>query len=160
VAYREALQGTAEAEGSISASGGVVNMVHVWLKIEPRERGEGFRFVDEIVGGKIPKEFIPAVKKGIEEVLETAFWPVIRWWMFQRPSSTGLFMTSILPKLLSSLQEPLASKRRPARPGYFARAHHEARSDGSREYLGGVTGDLNAPAGNHELGNAHGGSDR
>jgi elongation factor G len=72
VAYREALQGSAEAEGRyVRQTGGRGQFGHVWLRVAPRERGEGFEFVDDIVGGTIPKEFIPAVKKGIEEVMET-----------------------------------------------------------------------------------------
>ncbi len=72
VAYREALQSSAEAEGKyVRQTGGRGQFGHVWLRVEPRERGRGFEFVDKVVGGAIPKEFIPAVKKGVEEVMET-----------------------------------------------------------------------------------------
>lgn len=68
VAYKETIKGTAEAEGKyIKQSGGRGQYGHVWLKLEPKARGEGFEFVDEIRGGIIPKEFIPAVKKGAQE---------------------------------------------------------------------------------------------
>src|SRR6202030_3946036 len=53
---------------------------HVWLRIEPREPGEGFEFANEIVGGVIPREYIPAVEKGIKEQLENgviAGYPVV-----------------------------------------------------------------------------------
>ncbi len=72
VAYRETLAGPIEVEGKyIRQTGGHGQYGHVWLKLEPLERGAGFEFIDEITGAAIPREFIPAVKKGIEECLET-----------------------------------------------------------------------------------------
>ena len=71
VAYRETIKKPSEAEGKyIRQSGGRGQYGHVWLRLEPRERGEGFQFVDAIKGGVIPKEFIPAVKKGVKEAME------------------------------------------------------------------------------------------
>jgi len=71
VAYKETIEDLAEAEGKyIRQSGGRGQYGHVWLKLEPKKRGEGFEFVDEIRGGIIPKEFIPAVEKGVKEALE------------------------------------------------------------------------------------------
>jgi elongation factor G len=71
VAYRETLKGTVEQEGKfVRQSGGRGQYGHVWLKLEPLPQGKGFEFVNGIVGGVIPKEFIPAVGKGIEEALE------------------------------------------------------------------------------------------
>ncbi|MDE1312966.1 elongation factor G [Vibrio aestuarianus] len=68
VAYRETIRGKAEVEGKfVRQSGGRGQYGHVWLKIEPAELGEGFVFVDEIVGGVVPKEYISSVAKGIEE---------------------------------------------------------------------------------------------
>ncbi|WP_086982058.1 elongation factor G [Vibrio aphrogenes] len=68
VAYRETIRGKAEVEGKfIRQSGGRGQYGHVWLKLEPSEPGEGFVFVDEIVGGAVPREFISSVSKGIEE---------------------------------------------------------------------------------------------
>jgi len=68
VAFKETILGKAEAEGKyIRQSGGRGQYGHVWLRVEPRERGAGFEFIDEIKGGIIPKEFIPAVRKGVEE---------------------------------------------------------------------------------------------
>ncbi len=68
VAYRETIRGQAEVEGKfIKQSGGRGQYGHVWLKLEPSELGEGFVFVDEIVGGAVPKEYISAVAKGVEE---------------------------------------------------------------------------------------------
>ncbi|MEA3293128.1 MAG: elongation factor G [Patescibacteria group bacterium] len=71
VAYKETIKGTSEAEGKyIRQSGGRGQYGHVWLRVEPREEGKGFEFVDEIKGGVIPKEFIPAVKKGVRETID------------------------------------------------------------------------------------------
>ncbi|MBI4034137.1 MAG: elongation factor G [Candidatus Brennerbacteria bacterium] len=70
VAYRETVKSTSEAEGKyIRQSGGRGQYGHVWLKLEPMEKGEGFEFVDAIKGGIIPHEFIPAVEKGVREAL-------------------------------------------------------------------------------------------
>jgi len=66
VAYKEAIKETAEAEGKyVRQSGGRGQYGHVWIRVEPRERGKGFEFKDEIKGGVIPKEFISSVEKGI-----------------------------------------------------------------------------------------------
>jgi len=70
VAYREAIRKSVEAEGKfVKQSGGRGQYGHVWLKIEPNETGKGFEFVDAIKGGTVPREFIPAVKKGLEDTL-------------------------------------------------------------------------------------------
>jgi len=71
VAYKETIKKLAEAEGKyIRQSGGRGQYGHVWLKVEPQERAKGFEFVDEIRGGIIPQEFIPAVEKGIREAMD------------------------------------------------------------------------------------------
>ena len=70
VAYRETIKDTAQAEGKyIKQSGGRGQYGHVWIKIEPLERGVGFEFVNEIKGGVVPQEYIKPTQKGIEEVL-------------------------------------------------------------------------------------------
>lgn len=72
VAYRETIKGTAEAEGKyVRQSGGRGQYGHCWLRVEAREAGEGYEFVDEIKGGAIPQEFIKPVGKGVEEAMET-----------------------------------------------------------------------------------------
>ncbi len=71
VAYRETIQKIASAECKyIKQTGGRGQYGHVLLRVEPQERGKGFEFVDEISGGVIPREFIPAVRKGVQEALE------------------------------------------------------------------------------------------
>jgi elongation factor G len=81
VAYRETIRGTVESEGKfVRQSGGRGQYGHVWLKLEPNEVGKGYTFVNGIVGGTIPKEYIPAVDKGIQEACQTgviAGYPVV-----------------------------------------------------------------------------------
>ena len=68
VAYRETITRPTRAEGRfVRQSGGRGQYGHVWIELEPNEEGKGFEFEDKIVGGSIPKEYIPAVRKGIEE---------------------------------------------------------------------------------------------
>jgi elongation factor G len=70
VAYRETISGKAEAEGKYKKqTGGHGQFGVAFLRVEPKERGAGFEFVDEIVGGAIPRQFIPAVEKGIAETI-------------------------------------------------------------------------------------------
>jgi len=70
VSYRETVRKSIEQEGKfVRQSGGRGQYGHVFLRIEPREAGEGFEFVNEIVGGVVPKDYIPAVGKGVEEAM-------------------------------------------------------------------------------------------
>jgi elongation factor G len=81
VAYRETIRGTVESEGKhVKQSGGRGQYGHVWLKLEPNGTGKGVEFINGIVGGSVPKEFIPAVEKGVKESAETgviAGYPVV-----------------------------------------------------------------------------------
>jgi elongation factor G len=81
VAYRETIRGKSEVEGKfVRQSGGRGQYGHVWIKLEPSEPGAGFVFVDEVVGGVIPKEYISSVSKGIEEQMNSgvlAGYPVL-----------------------------------------------------------------------------------
>jgi elongation factor G len=71
VAYKETIKIEAEAEGKyIKQSGGRGQYGHVWLRVIPKNRGEGFEFINEIRGGTIPQEFIPAVGKGVKEAMD------------------------------------------------------------------------------------------
>jgi elongation factor G len=80
VAYRETIRGKVESEGKfVRQSGGRGQYGHVWLKLEPNP-GKGYEFVNGIVGGAVPREFIPAVDKGIKEAVETgviAGYPIV-----------------------------------------------------------------------------------
>ena len=81
VAYRETFKKPIEQEGKfVKQSGGRGQYGHVWLKLEPQTAGKGFEFVDAIKGGSVPREFIPAVNKGVAEALQDgvlAGYPVI-----------------------------------------------------------------------------------
>jgi elongation factor G len=81
VAYREAIKKKIEVEGKfVKQSGGKGQYGHVWLIMEPNEAGKGFEFVDQIKGGTVPREFIPAVEKGLLETIPSgvlAGFPVV-----------------------------------------------------------------------------------
>jgi elongation factor G len=81
VAYRETIRKPVEQEGKfVRQSGGRGQYGHVWLRLEPKEAGTGYEFVNAIVGGVVPKEYIPAVDKGIKEQMENgilAGYPVV-----------------------------------------------------------------------------------
>lgn len=81
VAYRETIRNSVEQEGKyIRQSGGRGQYGHVWVRLEPKEPGTGYEFVNAIVGGTIPREYIPAVDKGIQEQMENgviAGFPVV-----------------------------------------------------------------------------------
>jgi elongation factor G len=80
VAYRETFRKALESEGKfVKQSGGRGQYGHVWLKLEPHP-GKGFEFVDAVKGGRVPKEYIPAVEKGVKEALQDgvlAGYPVV-----------------------------------------------------------------------------------
>ena len=81
VAYRETLKGKVESEGKfVRQSGGRGQYGHVWLRLEPNATGKGIEFVNGIVGGTVPREYIPAIEKGVREACETgviAGYPVV-----------------------------------------------------------------------------------
>ena len=81
VAYREAIKKKVEVEGKfVKQSGGKGQYGHVWLTLEPNEPGKGFEFIDAIKGGTVPREFIPAVEKGLRETIPSgvlAGFPVV-----------------------------------------------------------------------------------
>ena len=81
VAYRECIKKTVEQEGKfVKQSGGRGQFGHVWLKIEPNEAGKGYEFVDAIKGGTVPREYIPAVDKGLQDCVKSgvlAGFPVV-----------------------------------------------------------------------------------
>jgi elongation factor G len=81
VAYREAIKKAAEVEGKyVKQSGGKGQYGHVWIKMEPNEPGKGYEFIDAIKGGTVPREYIPAVDKGMQESINSgilAGFPVV-----------------------------------------------------------------------------------
>jgi elongation factor G len=79
VAYREAIKKKVEVEGKfIKQSGGKGQYGHVWLRLEPNGAGQGYLFVDAIKGGSVPREYIPAVQKGVAESLTNGVLAVTR----------------------------------------------------------------------------------
>ena len=81
VAYRECIKKLVEQEGKfVKQSGGRGQFGHVWLKLEPNEAGKGYEFVDAIKGGTVPREYIPAVDKGLQDAIKSgvlAGFPVV-----------------------------------------------------------------------------------
>jgi elongation factor G len=81
VAYRETIRSTVESEGKhVKQSGGRGQYGHVWLKLEPNKEGKGIEFINGLNGGAVPKEFVPAIEKGVREAAETgviAGYPVV-----------------------------------------------------------------------------------
>jgi elongation factor G len=81
VPYRETIKGTAKAEGKHKKqTGGRGQFADTWIEVSPKPRGEGFEFVDKIVGGAIPRNFIPAVEKGVRAAMAEGFlagYPVV-----------------------------------------------------------------------------------
>jgi elongation factor G len=81
VAYRETIAGKSKAEGRfVRQSGGKGQYGHCWIEVEPSERGTGFEFVNKIVGGAIPREYIPGIEAGVKDALQNgiiAGYPVI-----------------------------------------------------------------------------------
>lgn len=81
VAYRETITEQTKAEGRfVRQSGGKGQYGHVWLQVEPQERGKGFEFVNKVVGGSIPREYIPGIEQGVREALQNgiiAGYPVV-----------------------------------------------------------------------------------
>ncbi len=81
VPYRETIKGSAEAEGKHKKqTGGRGQFADTWIRVSPQPRGEGFEFVDKIVGGAVPRNFIPAVEKGVRTAMAEGFlagYPVV-----------------------------------------------------------------------------------
>src|ERR1019366_5388662 len=72
VAYRETIRAKVESEGKyIKQTGGRGQYGHCWITLEPQEAGKGFEFEDKIKGGSVPREYIPAIQKGIVEAMES-----------------------------------------------------------------------------------------
>src|SRR5258708_486048 len=74
VPYKETIKGSAKAQGRLKKqTGGRGQFGDAWLEVSPRPRGAGFEFVDDVVGGVIPRQFIPAVEKGVRDALPEGF---------------------------------------------------------------------------------------
>jgi len=149
VAYRETIQKVAEAECKyIKQTGGRGQYGHVWLRVEPLERGKGFQFKDEISGGVIPREFIQPVRKGVEEALEggiLAGFPLVD---LQVALFDGSFhevdSSEMAFKIAGSIGVKEAAKQ--ANPALLEPIM-DVEVVVPEEFMGSVTGDLNARRG-------------
>ena len=149
VAYKETVQKIADAEGKfIRQSGGRGQYGHVWITIEPLERGEGYEFKNKIVGGTIPREFIPGVEKGIKETLTSGVlggYPVVD---FRVTLYDGSFhdvdSSEIAFKIAASMAFRAAmSKASPV----LLEPIMKVVVDTPEKFMGDVMGDLNARRG-------------
>ncbi len=149
VAYKETVQVPSESEGKfVRQSGGRGQYGHCWIKMEPLERGKGFEFVDKIVGGTIPREFIPGVEKGIEESLTNGViggYPVVdcKVTLFDG-SYHDVDSSEIAFKVAASMAFRSAMKK--AKP-VLLEPIMKVVVETPEEYMGDVMGDLNSRRG-------------
>ena len=145
VAYRETIHDATEIEGKfVRQSGGRGQYGHVWLKLEPLERGDGFEFVNEIVGGVIPKEYIPAIEKGAREQSANgvvANYPLVDVKVTVYDGSFHAVDSSEMAfKLASSMAFKEGAKKARA---YILEPIMKVEVVTPEEYMGDVVGDLN-----------------
>lgn len=152
VAYRETILETVEAEGKfVRQTGGRGKYGHVWLRLEPNEKGKGFEFINNIVGGVIKKEFIPAVSAGVQEAMRNgvlAGFPVVdvKVTLFDG-SYHEVDSDEISFKVAGSMAFQEGAKR--AKP-VLLEPIMSVEVVTPEEYLGDVMGDLNARRGKIE----------
>lgn len=149
VAFKETIKKAAEAEGKyIKQSGGRGQYGHVWLKVEPNEEGKGYEFVNEIKGGVIPQEFIPAVRKGVEEALTRgiqAGYPVVDVKVALYDGSFhDVDSSEAAFKVAASMGFRAAAEK--AAP-YITEPIMKAEITTPEEFMGDVVGDLNSKRG-------------
>ncbi|MGB9663547.1 MAG: elongation factor G [Ignavibacteria bacterium] len=152
VAYRETITKKVQAEGKfIKQTGGRGKYGHVWIEVEPNEKGKGYEFVNKIVGGVIPKEYIPAVSAGIEEAMKNgvlAGYPVVdvKVTLFDG-SYHEVDSDELSFKIAGSIAFKEAAKK--ANPALLEPIM-EVEVVTPEEYLGDVMGDLNSRRGKIE----------
>ena len=106
VSYRETIRDSVEVEGKfVRQSGGKGQYGHVWLKLEPLGLDDEYEFVDKIVGGVVPKEYIPAVDKGIQEQMKNGVMPVTPFLRSAQLYMMGPFMMLIQVRWPLKLQD-------------------------------------------------------
>jgi len=152
VAYKETIMGESEAEGKyVRQSGGRGQYGHVWLKVKPLERGKGFMFVNQIKGGIIPQEFIPAIEKGIKEALTKGVVAGFQLTDIEVALFDGSFhevdSSEIAFKIAGGIALVEASKR--AKP-VILEPIMKVQVIAPTEFLGDVAGDINAKRGRIE----------
>ncbi len=149
VAYKETITGQVEVEGRyIRQSGGRGQYGHVWLRLEPLERGKGAEFVDEIKGGVIPQEYVPAIKKGFQEAVTggvLAGYPVVD---VRATVYDGSFHEVDSSEIAFKIATIMAFKEgmRRAKP-VLLEPIMKVEAISPEQYMGDVVGDLNARRG-------------
>ena len=149
VAYKESIKGKVKQEGKfIRQTGGHGQYGHVWIEIEPLERGKGFEFVDKIVGGVIPKEYIPAVEAGVKEAAESgvlAGYPMVDFRVTLYDGSYHEVDSSDMAfKIAASMAFREGAKK--AKP-YLLEPIMDVEVTTPEQYLGDVMGDINSRRG-------------
>lgn len=149
VAYKETVQKATEAEGKyIKQTGGRGQYGHVWIKMEPLERGAGFIFENKIVGGTIPSEFIPGVEKGIREALTSGVLGGYQVVDLKVALFEGSYHDVDSSEIAFKVAASMAFKEamRSASP-VLLEPVMQVEVDTPEEYMGDVMGDLNARRG-------------
>ncbi len=158
VAYRETIKKTVEQEGKyIRQSGGKGQYGHVVIRMEPKERGFGQVFIDKIVGGSIPKEYIPGVEKGIKEASESgviAGYPVVDYAVTLYDGSFHDVDSSELAFKIAA-SEAFKAAQKKADP-YIIEPIMKVEVVVPDEYMGDVIGDLSSKRGRIEATNPRG----
>ena len=152
VAYRETIRKTVEAEGKfIRQTGGHGQYGHCWLRLEPMEAGKGFEFVNEVVGGVIPKEFIKPVQQGVESAMEdgvVAGYPMVDIKVAVYDGSYhDVDSSEAAFKIAGSMAFKAAAKK--ANP-VLLEPYMKVEVDGPEQYMGDVIGSLNSRRGRIE----------
>ncbi len=149
VAYKESIKSAVKQEAKfVRQTGGHGQYGHVWLEIEPLENNKGFEFVDKIVGGVIPKEFISSVEAGVKEAMETgilAGYPVVdvRVTLFDG-SYHEVDSSDMAFKIAGSMAFKEGAKK--AKP-YLLEPVMDVEVSAPEQYLGDVMGDINSRRG-------------
>ncbi len=149
VAYKETIQKPVDSEGKyIKQSGGKGQYGHCWLHIEPMERGKGFIFEDKVVGGTIPREFIPGVEKGVTEALNSGIlggYPVVD---VKVALTDGSYHDVDSSEMAFKIAGSLAFKSGMAKASpVLLEPIMKVEVDTPDEYMGDVMGDLNSRRG-------------
>lgn len=149
VAYKETIQILADVEGKfVRQSGGRGQYGHVWIKFEPLERGKGFEFVNSVVGGSIPKEYIPAVQKGLEDAITSGVlggYPVVD---LKATLYDGSYHDVDSSELAFKVAASMAFKSGMAKANpVLLEPIMKVEVDTPEEYMGDVMGDLNSRRG-------------
>lgn len=149
VAFKETIQQAVDIEGKyIKQSGGRGQYGHIWLKLEPLPRGTGYQFENKVVGGSIPREFIPAVEKGLEEAQTTGIlggFPVVD---FKATLYDGSYHDVDSSELAFKMAASMAFKSGEAKASpVLLEPIMAVEVETPEEYMGDVMGDLNSRRG-------------